>query len=80
MVRVTGSHAVLSDEVVYAEYAGKSTDTKPTTFGQKLKIVNGERVMQDIAIATGSLFLEVDTGDIYVFNEEGATGSKWAKL
>lgn len=29
---------------------------------------------------TGSLALEVDTGDIYAYNEEGASGSEWVKI
>ena len=31
-------------------------------------------------IATGSLFLEVDTGDVYAFDEEGNTGEEWGKI
>ena len=31
-------------------------------------------------IATGSLFLEVDTGDVYAYDEEGDTGSEWLKI
>ena len=30
--------------------------------------------------ATGSLFLEVDTGDVYAYDEEGDTGSEWLKI
>ena len=31
-------------------------------------------------IATGSLFLEIDTGDVYARNEDGDTGSEWLKV
>ena len=31
-------------------------------------------------IGTGSLFLEVDTGAIYAFNESGTSVSEWAKI
>ena len=31
-------------------------------------------------IATGSLFLEVDTGDVYAFDEEASSGDEWAKI
>lgn len=31
-------------------------------------------------VSTGSLFLEVDTGDVYAYNEEGAPGSEWCKI
>ena len=31
-------------------------------------------------VVTGSLFLEVDTGDVYARNEDGAAGSEWAKI
>ena len=52
------------DGVSYYEFAGKSTDTKPTTTD----------------ISTGSLFLEVDTGDVYAYDEEGAVDAKWLKV
>ena len=39
-------------EVKYKEFAGLSTDTKPTA-----------------EVATGSTFLEVDTGDVFAFDE-----------
>ena len=44
----------------YAEFAGLSTDTKPTG-----------------TIVTGSLFLEVDTGYIYAYDEISNT---WTKI
>ena len=44
----------------YAEYAGLSTDQKPTE-----------------GVATGSTFLEVNTGDVYVYDSAGQT---WRKL
>ena len=31
-------------------------------------------------VATGSLFFEVDTGDVYAFDEEGDPGSEWVKV
>ena len=31
-------------------------------------------------IGTGSLFLEVDTGEWYAFNEEASAGSEWTKI
>ena len=31
-------------------------------------------------IVTGSLAMEVDTGDIYAYNEEGTSGSEWCKI
>ncbi len=40
----------------YCEYAGLSTDTKPTD------------------CATGSIYVEADTGDVYFFD-----GSDWVK-
>lgn len=77
MIRITDSHTVVSEEAVYVEYAGKSTDTKPTIFSQVLSIVNGERVLKNVAIATGSVFIEVDTGNVYLFDE---TDSSWKKV
>lgn len=33
-----------------------------------------------IGLATGSLCLEVDTGDVYAYDEEGDVGSEWCKI
>jgi len=33
-----------------------------------------------IGFATGSLCLEVDTGDVYAYDEEGDSGSEWCKI
>ena len=33
-----------------------------------------------LGVATGSLFLEVDTGDVYAYDEEGDSGSEWLKI
>lgn len=59
MIRVIESHVVKGD-IRYMEYAGLSTDTKPTE-----------------KISTGSLFLEVDTGDVFAFDE---ASSEWKKV
>ena len=48
----------------YFEYAGLSTDEKP----------------QRDDIITGSLFLEVDTGDVYAYDEDGGSWSQIAAL
>lgn len=61
MVRRTNAITGTIDGVSYYEFSGKSTDTKPTFAG----------------IATGSLFAEIDTGDVYAYDEEGAAGSEW---
>lgn len=31
-------------------------------------------------VVTGSLFLEVDTGDVYSRNEDGTSGDEWMKI
>lgn len=31
-------------------------------------------------IMTGSLFLEVNTGDVYAFDEDGSAGEEWKKI
>lgn len=31
-------------------------------------------------IVTGSMFLEIDTGDVYAFDEDGSSGSEWLKI
>lgn len=48
----------------YCELSGLSTDEKPT---------GGE-------LATGSLFLEVNTGDVYAYDEDGTEWNKVASL
>lgn len=49
------------DGLTYVEYSGKSTDSKPTS----------------VNFASGSVFLEVDTGDAYLYDREG---SEWNKV
>ena len=48
----------------YVELAGLFNDTKPT----------------DDSYATGSLFLEVDTGDVYAYDEDSSDWGKIASL
>lgn len=60
MVRITKAEGVTAEKQ-YVEFAGLSTDNKPT-FG----------------IITGSLFLEVDTGDVYAFAEGDSPA--WNKI
>ena len=64
MVRVTYSDVVKygkgNEKVSYREYAGLSTDTKPTE-----------------GVATGSVFLEVDTTDVYLYDE---ASEEWNKV
>ena len=55
---------VLVDDSVYKEVACLSTDDKPV----------------EANLATGSLCLEVDTGDVYAYDEEGNAGSEWLKV
>ena len=52
--------------VRYVELAGLSTDTKPV-----------DPIDAVVVTATGSRFLEVDTGDVYAYDEGGAT---WHKI
>ena len=47
------------------EYAGLSTDTKPTRMEDGKKIPNG------------SAFIEMDTGDVYLYDKEN---DQWRKL
>jgi len=63
MVRPTSPVFSSGDGVVHTNFAGLSTDTKPTT-----------------DLATGCLFLEIDTGDVYAYNEVGNSDSKWLKI
>lgn len=60
MVRILSSDGKRDGTIpVLCEFAGLSTDTKPTE-----------------NLATGSTFLEVDTGDVFLFDEEGPTWNK----
>lgn len=34
----------------------------------------------ETSIVTGSSFVEVDTGDAYLFDESAAAGSRWKKV
>ena len=76
MIRTIDSHDVVQNEVAYAEYAGLSTDTKPTKFGVRTRVVNGRKQDYDVALSMGSVFIEVNTGDVYLFNETAGTWSK----
>ena len=60
MVRETKCAFVNEAGNFYREFAGLSTDTKPTE-----------------GITTGSLFLEVNTGDVYAYDE---AGEQWKKI
>ena len=33
-----------------------------------------------LGVCTGSTFLEVDTGDVYAYDEDGNAGSEWVKI
>lgn len=61
MIRTINAHDVITGKVKYFEFAGLSTDTKPTANN----------------ISTGSTFLEVDTGDVYAYDE---VGSEWHQI
>ena len=50
-------------DISYHEYAGLSTDTKPT---------GGN-------IATGSMFVEVNTGKVFLYNSAATAGSEWVE-
>ena len=77
MVRTNIAHDVVANEIVYAEYAGESLYTKPAKFGTRTVVVNGQQTTKDIGISTGSLFVEVDTGDVYAWSD---TDSEWKKI
>ena len=72
MIRVIEAHEVINNEVMYYEFSGTSTDTKPT---------NATKADSGISldIATGSLFHEVDTTKIYSYDEDGDSGSEWVE-
>lgn len=61
MIRINNAHDVVTGSKKYIEYAGLHNDTKPT----------------DAFISTGSIFLEVDTGDVYAWDE---VGENWNKI
>ncbi len=47
-------------QLISAELRGMSTDTKPTKIGDK-------------TIANGSVFIEIDTGNIFFFDADSET-------
>lgn len=67
MVRIKTEN--LSSNVIHIEAAGLSTDSKPLAAKFSGK-----------TLATGSLFLEVDTGDVYAYDEDGDQWNKIAEL
>lgn len=77
MVRATSTNEVVDNEVMYVEYAGKSTDTKPTEYGKIYVVENGIKVLKSVKICTGSVFIEIDTGDAYFYDEDSTT---WVKI
>ena len=71
MIRVLDCHDIDS-ETKYFEFAGLSTDEKPDgSYGDKMQYCNGEVETVPVAICTGSVFIEVDTGSVYMFDEDG---------
>lgn len=60
------------------------TDNAPLTSGEYVSYIEAAGLSTDTKpednIATGSLFLEVDTGDVYAFDEYGGTWGKIAAL
>ena len=63
MISITKTDSVKTTEENYyitAELRGLSTDTKPTTIGDK-------------TIDNGSVFIEMDTGKIYFYNLDSQT-------
>ena len=64
MVRlIKQSDVIVGSAAQYCEYAGLAKDDKPT----------------DDFIATGSLFREVDTGDVYAYDEVSSTWNIYIK-
>lgn len=55
------------EENKYVELDCLSTDTKPVEVG-------------GMGLVTGSIALEVDTQDVYFFNEDAVSGSEWVKV
>ena len=53
----------ITGEAKYFEFAGLSTDTKPTGSD----------------IATGSIYLAVDNGKVFFYNSAAASGSEWVE-
>lgn len=62
MITVENVQYIEAPEIGDFEFKGLSTDSKPTSW-------------KGSTIANNSLFLELDTGDVYYFN-----GSAWAKV
>lgn len=65
MVRITTEQQFVSGKK-YAEMNCLSTDTKPVEVG-------------GCGLITGSIAFEVDTQDVYFFDEDAASGEEWIK-
>ncbi len=62
---------------IQVELRGLSTDTKPVGDDQlPLPLGNCDKNL----VENGSIFIEIDTGDIYMYNIEGASGEEWIKI
>lgn len=67
MVSIIKTDTIKNDDnkkILTGELRGLSTDTKPTT-------------MDGNEIGNGSVFVEIDTGDFYMFDYESKT---WKKI
>lgn len=63
LYKIENVNEKIEGKFVSCELRGLSTDEKPSTIG-----INN--------IANGSTFVEIDTGDIYFYDETGETWNK----
>lgn len=63
LYKIENTNITNDGKYISCELRGLSTDTKPTQIGLN-------------KIANGSIFIEIDTGDIYFYNQ---TNQEWNK-
>lgn len=70
--------------MVRISYQQVLTNSEPNSDGAFVNYIEAAGLSTDTkptdGIATGSLFLEVDTGDFYAFDEDGGTWGQIAAL
>ena len=57
LYKIENTKITPNEEIIYAELRGDSSETKPTTYGER-------------KIGNGSVFIETDTGKVSIYNEE----------
>lgn len=63
---------------IVSKWVGVSSDGSPLYYGEYFGLSTDTKPTD--GIVTGSKFTEVDTGDVYLFDEEADAGDEWVKV